>query len=434
MSLSKRLACTLLGLGLCVACGAKFMPTPNLYATARQPLFQELSPELASTDLEVLYVTDRAPEEDGSGALRYGYERSASVGYGLARLEIGRDMSWDELVAYSTAPSKGVRRPAVRVDSITELGRLPATPYLFRVQADGLVELAPEVIAEWNEALAQARRDLQERLALTPRKEVFVYVHGVGNSFEDAILAAGEGWHFTGREGVPIAYTWPAGRGGLLFYGYDRESGEFTIFHLKQLFELLASVPEVEKVHVVAHSRGTDVTMTALRELVIAARAAGRNPREHLKIENVVLAAADLDFGVAMQRLVAEALGPAFGRITLYVNADDDAMSAANTLLGSRLRLGELKRERLSEEQQRIVAEIANLDIVSYRGSVGGSFGHGYFRENPAVSSDLIARLRYGLLPGEGLRSGLRRVEEGSNFWVIDDDFLATSPVGGAPR
>ena len=39
MSLSKRLACTLLCLGLCVACGAKFMPTPNLYATARQPLF-----------------------------------------------------------------------------------------------------------------------------------------------------------------------------------------------------------------------------------------------------------------------------------------------------------------------------------------------------------------------------------------------------------
>ncbi len=50
------------------------------------------------------------------------------------------------------------------------------------------------------------------------------------------------------------------------------------------------------------------------------------------------------------------------------------------------------------------------------------------------MSSDLILRVRYGLLPGEGLRSGLRRVEEGSNFWVIDDDFLATSPVGGAPR
>lgn len=433
MSRRKRLAGTLLCLGLCVACGPKFMPTPNLYATARQPLFQELSPELASTALELLYVTDRAREDDESGAIRYGYERSTSVGWGLARLEIGRDMSWEELVAYSTTPSTG-RRPSVRVESVTELGRLPATPYHFRIEAQGLVALAPEAIAEWDEAVARARRVLLERLALTPRKEVFVYVHGVGNSFEDAVLEQGEAWHFLGREGVAIAYTWPAGRGGLLFYGYDRESGEFTIFHLKQLFEALASIPEVEKVHVVAHSRGTDVTTTALRELVIAARAAGRNPREYLKIENLILAAADLDFGVTMQRLVAEALGPAFGRITVYVNADDDAMSAANALMGSRLRLGALQREGLSEEQRSAVAELANLDIVSYRGSTGGSFGHGYFRENPAVSSDLIARVRYGLLPGEGLRSGLRRAEEGSNFWVIDDDFLATPPVGGAPR
>ncbi len=134
MSRPKRLIGTFLFLGLCVACGPKFMPTPNLYATARQPLFQELSPELASTALELMYVTDRAREDDGSGAIRYGYERSASVGYGLARLEIGRDMSWEELVAYSTTPSTG-RRPTFRVESVTELGRLPATPYLFRVQA-----------------------------------------------------------------------------------------------------------------------------------------------------------------------------------------------------------------------------------------------------------------------------------------------------------
>ena len=295
MSQPRRLAATLLCLGLCVACAPKFMPAPNLYAKARQPLFEDLAPELASTQLEVFYVTDRAREDDGSEVPRYGYERSASVGYGLASVVIGGDLSWQELVAYSTTPFTGGGRPSVRVGSIVELGRLPATPYLFKVQAQGQIELAPEVLAEWDEALAQARRDLLERLMLTPRKEVFVYVHGVGNSFEDAILTAGQGWHFLGREGVAIAYTWPAGRGGLRFYGYDRESGEFTIFHLKQLFETLASIPEIERVHVIAHSRGTDVTTTALRELVIATRAAGVDPRSHFKIENLVLAAADLD-------------------------------------------------------------------------------------------------------------------------------------------
>ena len=45
------------------------------------------------------------------------------------------------------------------------------------------------------------------------------------DSFEDAIFRIAELWHFLGREGVPIAYTWPAGHPGLLRgYNYDRES------------------------------------------------------------------------------------------------------------------------------------------------------------------------------------------------------------------
>ena len=406
------------------------MPTPYLYTTARQPLFKNLAPELATPSLDVLYVTDRAPEDDSSGARRYGYERSASAAYGRARLEVGGDMSWAELVDYSTTPSPSLGRPRVRLDSVTELGRFPATPYLFRVDVPGRLELDPEVTAEREKALDEARRVLCDRLASTPRKEVFLFVHGVGNSFEDAVRTTGEAWHFLGREGVPIAYTWPSGRGGLLFYAYDRESGEFTIFHLKQLFNVLASTPEVERVHVLAHSRGTDVVMTALRELVIETRASGSDPRERFKIENLILLAPDLDFEVVMQRLVAEALGPAFGRITVYVNADDKAISAAQTLFHSRLRLGELEISRLSEEQQATLKQIANLDIVSYRGRIGGQFGHGYFRENQAVSSDLFARLRYGWLPGEGTRSGLERAGAGSNFWLIDDDNLRLWPLG----
>jgi esterase/lipase superfamily enzyme len=422
----------LLGVLLLVGCAPKLMPTPNLYATARQPLFKDLRPELQSTRTEVFYVTDRAPEDDGSGSPWYGYERSASVRYGSAILEIGPDMSWGELVNYSTKRSPRYGRPILRIDSVTELGRLPATPYQFKIQAQGGVELAPEAVAELNEASAKVRSDLVERLAVTHRKEVFVFVHGVGNSFQDHVHSVGELWHFLGREGIPIAYSWPSGRGGLLSYAYDRESGEFTIFHLKQLFKLLASVPEVEAVHVISHSRGTDVVTTALRELVIETRAAGHDPRERFKIDNVILLAPDLDFGVAMQRLVAEALGPAFGRITVYASADDDAIAAAQKLFGSRLRVGALQRAELTDEERDTLQESANLDIVSYRGDTGGSFGHGYFRSNPAVSSDLIATLRYGSLPGEGMRAGLKRAEEGSNFWIIDDHNLESQPAGAA--
>jgi esterase/lipase superfamily enzyme len=135
-----------------------------------------------------------------------------------------------------------------------------------------------------------------------------------------------------------------------------------------------------------------------------------------------------------MQRSVAEALGPAFGRITVYVNADDDAMAAANLLFDSRLRLGALQRSKLTDQQRIALEEIANLDIVSYRERIGGQFGHSYFRENPAVSSDVLGRLRYGWLPGEGTRAALTRAKDGSNFWRLEDDYLESPLLGGATQ
>lgn len=80
------------------------------------------------------------------------------------------------------------------------------------------------------EAAGTLRRILARQLELTPRKEVFFYVHGYRNSFEDAAFAMAELWHFMGRIGVPIIYSWPAGYPGLFGYTYDRESSKFTVY------------------------------------------------------------------------------------------------------------------------------------------------------------------------------------------------------------
>ena len=61
----------------------------------------------------------------------------------------------------------------------------------------------------------------------------------------------------------------------------------------------LAAIPEVERVEVFAHSRGTDIVTSAIRELLIESRAAGMDVREELKIEHLVLLAPDLDLEVA---------------------------------------------------------------------------------------------------------------------------------------
>ena len=108
---------------------------------------------------------------------------------------------------------------------------------------------------------------------------------------------------------MPVLYSWPAGKAGLLTgYTHDRESGEFTVFHLKEFIRTVAAMGEIEQINITAHSRGTDVILTALRELVIEASASGNNPRKALKVENLVLIALDLDVEVTSQRTVAEAL------------------------------------------------------------------------------------------------------------------------------
>lgn len=91
-------------------------------------------------------------------------------------------------------------------------------------------------------------------------------------------------------------------------------------------------------------------------------------------------------------------------------------------MFGSWLRVGALEQQELSAQQRQTLNSVANMDIVTYKGRLGGRFGHGYFLANPAVSSDIIALLRYGRRPGPEHGCPLKQV--GANFWLIDDNYL----------
>ncbi len=239
----------------------------------------------------------------------------------------------------------------LRLVSIDEFARLPPTPMPYQV-IDGQVVEGSEAAAARDASIARLRAEIRRRLALTPRKDVHIYVHGYHNTFEDAAFALAELWHFFGREGLPIVYTWPAGHPGIFGYTYDRESSEFTVFHLKQVIRWLSEQPEIENIHLIAHSRGTDVAVSAFRELVIWARGAGISPREHFKIKNFVFATPDLDVQVIIQRIAAERLALAVDQATLYSSPNDEAIGIAETLFASpRGRLGDHKHQQAYRER-----------------------------------------------------------------------------------
>ena len=71
---------------------------------------------------------------------------------------------------------------------------------------------------------------------------------------------------------------------------------------------------------------GREITISALRELHAGYQATGVSTQQALKLENLVLAAPDLDEDVFMQRFVAENLAKAARRTTIYVSDRDMAI------------------------------------------------------------------------------------------------------------
>jgi len=58
---------------------------------------------------------------------------------------------------------------------------------------------------------------------------------------------------------------------------------------LKKTLRILATTPGVEKLQLLAHSRGTDLMLQAVHDLVLEAIAAGKEPVGLYKIDNLVL-------------------------------------------------------------------------------------------------------------------------------------------------
>ena len=181
----------------------------------------------------------------------------------------------------------------------------------------------------------------------------------------------------------------------------------------------MASCPELEKIHIISHSQGTNVITNALRELFIEARAAGRDLQKQFKIGNLVLAAPDIDFGVAIQRIANEQFFNGVERLTIYVSKNDFMLGLADWLLSSS-RLGKIRSEDIPQTLKRNAAKVGRTHVIDVKVKTDSS-GHDYFHTSPAVSSDLILLLRDNRDPGAS--NGRPLIQLDNNFWQITDKY-----------
>ena len=390
------------------------------YGEENTTLFDKLPTALKSAEVDVLYATDRAPDSD-QGILMYGSDRSSSLGFGLARVNLGKDLSWDDLVSWSLSQNPEPVDIEPFVTSVTEIARLPSSPYPYEADKNGQPVLGAEFSKQLDTAQEIIQNTIRKRLELTERKNILLHVHGIKTQLGSTLIDAALTYHLYGRQDVPIVYSWPAGQAGMLRgYSGDRESGEFTVFHLKEFIRTIAAIGEVEKINFSAHSRGTDVILTALRELIIEARASGKDPRRSLKLSNLVLLAPDIDASVASQRVIAEALTFSLERITVYTNNQDGAIAAATKLFASNQRLGNYDVGDVTERQKESMKRFKNYDIIFYSGEGGGLLEHSYYR-SPAMLADYFLLLE-GKKPGASNGRPLEPL--GEYMWGIDDNYL----------
>ena len=427
------IACLLTG----CATTRSLMPTPVLYTGANaRPLFSDTSSDNQPTSLDLLFITDRAPAEQGDDS-PYTAGRSRSMAFGSTTIEFGADVTWPALIRDSTATNRAI---PVRLGATNEIGRFPPIPYELVSAADGKVR-RPSVVEAHERAKRALQGEIARRLDVAPRKEVVLFVHGYHDTFEHAALTMGELCHFLGREFVCGIFSWPAGgRGGILFgYDVDRESSEYAIEDLVKVIRIIAGTPGLERIHFVAHSRGTDTLASALAELSAEAYGRRSSPTIEFHIGNVVLVAPDLDGDVAVMKIFkvfsdpdlpfggesdADAIIPPSPglKLTIYVSRDDKALATAAWLFGSIARLGRIDATMFTPDQIALIGGLEAVDIIEVRGATD-FFGHSYFLSNPKVSADMIAMLRYGLQPND---PGRPLEQVAGPFWRVPADSAAS--------
>src|SRR5207253_10858133 len=118
-----------------------------------------------------------------------------AVAFGVAEGRFGEMLSWEQLVKGSTEKHRP-RDIEVMLKKTTELCRFPATPRAI-IEPDAPAT-QPGAKAEIDSAMETCQQELVNRLDKSDVKDVYLYVHGVQNSFSDSVLTIAELWHFLG--------------------------------------------------------------------------------------------------------------------------------------------------------------------------------------------------------------------------------------------
>ena len=269
------LLCTL---ALAAGCQPRLMRPPVMFSDTAADPFAQLPAEARRTQATLFYATNRQAVPQGKGKtskpLAYGTQRAGALTLGRIDTHIGEDLTWDQLEATSRDDGKR-QRPELHLGDPDPYGLLLTTapPRLVRRQTgENPEDLETRFIPRNDPGRAAFRfaDQLNAEMDATGHHEIYVYVHGYFNDFTDSLETAASLHHYNGRRGAVVAFAWPS-RKHLLDYFADRESAQYSASDLRQLLVFLSNHTQAQRIHLIAHSMGTFLTSSTLRELRLSA-------------------------------------------------------------------------------------------------------------------------------------------------------------------
>jgi esterase/lipase superfamily enzyme len=234
---------------------------------------------------------------------------------------------------------------------------------------EGRFSLASVGLDDWRiDAIETAPRIGDLFAAANGARDVLLYVHGFNQTFETAALDAvrlSDGIRFRGET---MVFSWPS-KAKLLDYGYDRESAMWSRDALEQVvFEVIAS-PAVGRLHIVAHSVGTMLTMEAIRQIydrqggVVADR-----------IGAIVFASPDIDMDVFSSSVAR--IGSLASKIIVITSTNDRALAVSRWIAGGIARVGAAEHAQL---------ERLGLHVIDASKQGWGIINHDLFLSNAQI-------------------------------------------------
>src|SRR3954468_10668564 len=74
-------------------CQRSLMETPNLFRLREEDPFANVPEALRTPQADVVYVTDRKRDDDGTGPIEYGSERSREIAFGIVTVKLGNNLT-----------------------------------------------------------------------------------------------------------------------------------------------------------------------------------------------------------------------------------------------------------------------------------------------------------------------------------------------------